>query len=61
MDKLFDLVCIDMIYYLILLFSISPVWLVLEDSDKGPAEEYSENTAKNTTEPFLFLKIWKLV
>ena len=54
MDKLFDLVCIDMIYYLILLFSISPVWLVLEDSDKGPAEEYSENTAKNTTELFLF-------
>ena len=50
-----------MIDIFLLLFSISPVWLVVEDSDKGPAEEYSENTAKNTTELFLFLKIWKLV
>ena len=49
-----------MIDLLLLLFSISPVWLALKDSDKGPAEEYSENTAKNTTELFLFLKIWKL-
>ena len=50
-----------MIDPLLLLFSISPVWLASEDSDKGPAEEYSENTAKNTTELFLSLKIWKLL
>ena len=43
-----------MIDLLLLLFSISPVWLASEDFDKGPAEEYSENTAKNTTELFLF-------
>ena len=47
-----------MIDLLLLLFSISPVWFVWEDSDKGPAEEYSENTAKNTTELFLFF-FWK--
>ena len=62
LNCLFCLYCTKyLIDLLLLLFSISPVWLALKDSDKGPAEEYSENTAKNTTELFLFLKIWKLL
>ena len=57
MDNFFVLFVLYNIYridLLLLLFSISPVWLALKDSDKGPAVEYSENTAKNTTELFLF-------
>ena len=50
-----------MIDLLLLLFSISPVWLALKDSDRGPAEEYSENTAKNTTELFLFFENLEVV
>ena len=50
-----------MINLLLLLFFISPVWLVLEGSDKGPAEKYSENNANNSAVSFLFLKIWKLM
>ena len=37
------------------------MWLALKDSDKGPAEEYSENTAKNTTELFLFFENLEVV
>ena len=59
---LYSLYCTKyMINLLLLLLSISPAWPALEDSDKGPVEKYSENTAKNKTELFSFLKIWKLV